>query len=295
MSLALDARQRAMLEEMGVRVWWPPALAPAPAGDTTGAARSTAGTPVPAGAAAAPDARPAGPPGTFPASAADAAGAPVVRVAPVAPPARAGALPPPAVAAAPADAARESGAAVGLDAARRLYYDGDGDGAPQGGWLLVADMPPGPDGRHGAPFAGDAGRLLDHMLRALRLHAGDVPVHLLRTHRATVGAAAAAGMAATATAAADGPPSFADSFAAQAAALAPRIVLALGPLAAQALLERADPLGKLRGRVLQATAVPGLPVVATYAPAYLLRNPADKARAWADLCLAAETAGHAGG
>jgi DNA polymerase len=86
------------------------------------------------------------------------------------------------------------------------------------------------------------------------------------------------------------PHPIADGFAEAAAALAPRVVLAMGPLAAQSLLQSGEPLGKLRGRALR-LAIPALEdvaVIATYHPAYLLRNPADKARAWADLCLAAE-------
>ena len=64
----------------------------------------------------------------------------------------------------------------------------------------------------------------------------------------------------------------------------------MGPLAAQSLMQSGDPLGKLRGLATPLTLAAGMavPVVATYHPAYLLRNPADKGRAWADLCLAAE-------
>jgi uracil-DNA glycosylase family 4 len=150
----------------------------------------------------------------------------------------------------------------------------------QGGWLVVADMPPEADGRHGEPFAGDAGRLLDNMLRALKLHDGRTPVHLMRTHRGV-----AAGQPGS-------PRAMDEAFGEHAAALAPRVVLAMGPLAAQSLMQSGDPLGKLRGRAavpLAGCARGGrASVVATYHPAYLLRNPADKARAWADLCLAAE-------
>lgn len=171
-------------------------------------------------------------------------------------------------------AAALQGAAVLVDVPRLLW----GDAAARGGWLIVADMPPELDGRHGEPLAGDAGRLLENMLRALRLHDGAVPVHLMRTHRGV-----ASGQPGS-------PAAFDQSFAEQAMALAPRLVLAMGPLASQSLLQSAEPLGKLRGRV-SAAAAPGLqalPVVATYHPAYLLRNAADKARAWVDLCLAAE-------
>jgi DNA polymerase len=220
----MTPRRRAMLEEMGIKLfWWP--------------RDSADDLPMPAAVAAPPEE--------------------VVEV--------------PAAHAAPAH-----GAAVLADAPRLLY---GGAAAGQGGWLIVADMPPEPDGRHGEPFAGDAGRLLDNMLRALGLHDGAAPVHLMRTHRGV-----ASGQPGS-------PRPLAEAFAASAAALAPRLVLALGPLAAQSLLQSGDPLGKLRARALPVALLPGLdglPVVASYHPAYLLRNPADKARAWADLCLAAE-------
>ncbi len=150
--------------------------------------------------------------------------------------------------------------------------------APRGGWLIVADMPPAPDGPN-APFAGDAGRLLDNMLRALRLHEGAAPVHLASVHRAAGAQHEPAGDSA-----------LSDGFAQHADALAPALVLALGPLAAQGLLQSNEPLGKLRGRVAAVGARPDLALVASYPPAYLLRNQADKAKAWADLCLAADVA-----
>ena len=66
--------------------------------------------------------------------------------------------------------------------------------------------------------------------------------------------------------------------------LQPRIILAMGRFAVQALLRSNEAIGKLRGRV---HAYQGVPLVVTYHPAYLLRNLPDKARAWEDLCLAA--------
>jgi len=246
-ALNLDARQRAMLDEMGVKLFWwrqPEAVeAPPPEAPVARAE--------PAIAPEAPALPAAAPPRATPAMAAPA---------PVAP-------------RAPATATQ--GAAVLAEAPRRLC------GAPaatQGGWLIVADMPPALDGRHGDPFDGDAGRLLHNMLNALQLHGGAVPVHLMRTHRGV-----ASGQPGS-------PQAIGEALAQGAAALAPRVVLALGPLAAQSLMQSSEPLGKLRGRVLpmDLPGLPALPVVASYHPAYLLRNPADKARAWADLCLAAE-------
>ena len=60
----------------------------------------------------------------------------------------------------------------------------------------------------------------------------------------------------------------------------------MGAFAVKSLLRSTEPVGKLRGRVHH---YQGVPLIVTYHPAYLLRNPADKARAWDDLCLAAET------
>ena len=255
-ALNLDARQRAMLDEMGVKLFWWRQPEPAEA--------------APDEAVAAAVAQPAAVPVPVPAEPA------------MAPPAAAPARAAPAVAAVPASPARRAptaashGAAVLAEAPRRVC--GDPAAAPQGGWLIVADMPPELDGRHGEPFEGDAGRLLHNMLNALQLHGGPAPVHLMRTHRGV-----AAGQPAS-------PRPIGDVLAESIDALAPRVVLAMGPLAAQGLMQSADPLGRLRGRVVP-MGLPGVqatPVVATYHPAYLLRNPADKGRAWADLCLAAE-------
>ncbi|MGJ7581640.1 uracil-DNA glycosylase [Variovorax sp. RHLX14] len=242
----LDARQRAMLDEMGVKVWWPAAAT------ATATAETTAKTTAAAVAAVA-----------SPPLAAAAA------VATAAEPAQVPAI------ASRAITISNGAATVLIDSPRRLYADGEAS-ARLGGWLIVADMPPDTDGRHGEPFSGDAGKLLDNMLRALQLHVGALPVHLMRTHRGI-----ASGR--------DGSPHpFADGFLAQAEALAPRVIMAMGPLAAQSLLRSTEPLGRLRGRAAPMAALNGVPVVATYHPAYLLRNMADKARAWADLCLAAD-------
>jgi DNA polymerase len=77
----------------------------------------------------------------------------------------------------------------------------------------------------------------------------------------------------------------------QIALIAPKIIVALGRIAAQQLLQTDTPIGRLRGR-LHSHALDGrqIPVVVTYHPAYLLRSPQDKPKAWADLLLAQQTA-----
>jgi DNA polymerase len=70
----------------------------------------------------------------------------------------------------------------------------------------------------------------------------------------------------------------------QVALVQPQVILAMGRFAVQTLLGSDEAIGKLRGRLHDWH---GVPLVVTYHPAYLLRQPADKARAWDDLCLAA--------
>ena len=78
----------------------------------------------------------------------------------------------------------------------------------------------------------------------------------------------------------------------QVALVRPRIILAMGRFAVQSLLQTTEPIGKLRGRVHH---YQGVPVIVTYHPAYLLRSLGEKAKAWADLCLALEVMQHPGG
>jgi DNA polymerase len=70
----------------------------------------------------------------------------------------------------------------------------------------------------------------------------------------------------------------------------PKAVLAVGRIAAQWLLQTDAPIGKLRGRVMS-YGESNTPLVVTYHPAYLLRSPLEKAKAWTDLCLVKELLG----
>jgi len=71
----------------------------------------------------------------------------------------------------------------------------------------------------------------------------------------------------------------------------PKIILAMGSFAVQSLLRTSAPIGQLRGRV---HSYQGVPLIVTYHPAYLLRQPTEKAKAWDDLCLALDTLAAAG-
>jgi uracil-DNA glycosylase family 4 len=161
-----------------------------------------------------------------------------------------------------------------------------GTGHPQAHWMVVGEAPGEQEDLSGEPFVGAAGQLLDAMLRALALtrsEEGDAPpsqrVYIANTLKCRPPRNR-------------NPESFelarCEPFLVrQIELLRPRIILAMGRFAVQALLRSSEPVGRLRGRVHR---YQGVPLVVTYHPAYLLRQPQDKARAWDDLCLAAELA-----
>ena len=168
-----------------------------------------------------------------------------------------------------------------------------GAGQPQARWMVVGEAPGEAEDASGEPFVGQAGKLLDNMLRALGLHrnadgakgGGVYITHILKCRPSADRNPEPAELA-----------QCAPYLQRQIALVQPRMILALGRQAAQAVLqasmpEAADlPLGKLRGRVhLCEVGDVRIPVVVSYHPAYLLRNPPEKARAWADLCLALQT------
>jgi len=161
-----------------------------------------------------------------------------------------------------------------------------GTGHRHAHWMIVGEAPGEQEDRQGEPFVGDSGRLLDNMLRALGLTRDEAPperqVFIANTLKCRPPRNRNPEPSETAQCA--------PYLQRQIALVAPRIVLAMGRFAAQALLDSSEPVGKLRGRIHRLNGIKGLPnvpVVVTYHPAYLLRAPADKARAWEDLCLAA--------
>ena len=156
-----------------------------------------------------------------------------------------------------------------------------GVGHPRAHWMIVGEAPGEQEDLQGEPFVGASGQLLDNMLRALGLTRATASperqVFIANTLKCRPPKNRNPEPAETAQCA--------PYLARQIELVQPRILLAMGRFAAQALLNSDEPVGKLRGRVHR---VGGLPLVVTYHPAYLLRSPADKARAWEDLCLAAD-------
>ncbi|MRD48711.1 uracil-DNA glycosylase [Caenimonas koreensis DSM 17982] len=209
MTLQLDARQRAILAEMGLPVFFPlaepagqvAAQVEAQVGQRPAATRAAVAAPVHAPVHASVAAAPRAPAGTF-----------------------------------------------------------SGTGDPQPDWLFIGDAL-ADDASQSESFAGDAGILVDNMLKALGV-SRTRKAHLLHLTR---------------QAQAD------PALRARVEQLRPRVIVTMGRFAAQAVLATEEPSGRLRGRVHEFA---GVPLVVTYPPGYLLRAPQDKAKAWADLCLA---------
>lgn len=152
-----------------------------------------------------------------------------------------------------------------------------GVGDEQADWMLVGEGPGAEEDRQGEPFVGQAGKLLDNMLAAISLKRGR-NVYIANTVKCR-------------------PPENRnpepDEVAAcepyltrQIALTRPKLIIALGKVAAQRLLETDGTIASLRGNLHQAE---GISLIVTYHPAYLLRSLQDKAKAWEDLCFAVRT------
>ena len=156
-----------------------------------------------------------------------------------------------------------------------------GVGNPDADWMIIGEAPGAEEDRRGEPFVGRAGKLLDQMLRAVGQDRDSAFIANILKCR---------------------PPNNRDPkpdessecrgyLERQVELVKPRIILAVGRIAAQLLLATDAPVGRLRGRRHQ---LGDTPLVVTYHPAYLLRSPVQKRKAWDDLCLAARVAAESG-
>jgi uracil-DNA glycosylase len=158
--------------------------------------------------------------------------------------------------------------------------------APRADWLIVGEAPGENEDIQGEPFVGQAGKLLDNMLRAMVVNGQTLGRHSNVFIANVLKCRPPANRNPSAEEVAMCQPYLQR----QIALLQPKIILAMGRFAVQSLLGSTEPLGKLRGRVhTMPSDATQTPVIVTYHPAYLLRNMPDKAKAWADLMLAMET------
>lgn len=150
-----------------------------------------------------------------------------------------------------------------------------GVGSRSADWLIIGEAPGRDEDRQGEPFVGRAGKLLNAMLHAVGLDRQEVFIANILKCR---------------------PPKNRDPkpeevrccepyLKQQIELIQPKIILALGRVAAQNLLRVDTPIGRMRGRQYEYPE-PRVPVVVTYHPAYLLRSPREKRKSWQDLQLA---------
>jgi DNA polymerase len=250
MSLDLDKRQRAMLSEMGIKLWQP-----ASAKDAKGAE--------PVQAHAVPEAEPQVARMQAAQAVAKAAAAPKTRPAALA----AVAASTPAKPLAQDDSDANVGPAWQLGQPQPVYStSAPGEQTSAIRWLVLAELPAGA----AQALDGEAGQLLDNMLRAAGMHR-DAALQFVPVQRGRGAEPAAESQ------------NLQDQLAALIQVHQPSAVLVMGRLAAQALLPSAEPFAKRRGQPLS---LAGCPLLLTYDTTYLLRNLPEKARAWEDLCLA---------
>ncbi|MDP1665418.1 MAG: uracil-DNA glycosylase [Methylobacter sp.] len=151
-----------------------------------------------------------------------------------------------------------------------------GSGNKNADWMIIGEGPGQNEDQQGLPFVGKAGLLLTEMLRAIGLDREEVFIANIVKCR---------------------PPANRDPkpieietckpyLIRQMALLKPKIIVVLGRVAAQALLNTDEPISKLRGKI---HTLNDTPVVVVYHPAYLLRSLLDKRKAWTDLKLALQT------
>jgi DNA polymerase len=165
--------------------------------------------------------------------------------------------------------------ACGLHQSRTQTVLGVGD--EHADWMLVGEAPGAEEDRLGEPFVGQAGRLLDNMLAALGMRRGEnVYIANVLKCRPPGNRNPEPEEVARCT------PHLVE----QIALIEPRLIVAMGRFAAQALLDTDASIASLRGRVHRYA---GVPLVVTYHPAYLLRTLPDKSKAWEDLLFARKT------
>ena len=150
-----------------------------------------------------------------------------------------------------------------------------GYGSAEAELLLIGEAPGADEDRSGIPFVGRSGHLLDKMLQAIHINRESCFVTNVLPWRPPGNRTPTDGEVAVCL----------PFLKRQIELVKPKVILILGGSAANALLDNAEPISKLRGRWLEYKISDGsvIPVLASFHPAYLLRNSGQKAKAWGDL------------
>jgi len=151
-----------------------------------------------------------------------------------------------------------------------------GVGNPDADWMIIGEAPGAEEDRRGEPFVGRAGKLLNEMLHAVGQERYSVFIANILKCRPPDNRDPKPDEVAECR----------DYLEQQIARVQPKIILAVGRIAAQHLLDSHETVGKMRGILHH---LGEIPLIVTYHPAYLLRSPRQKRKAWDDLCLAKQT------
>ncbi|OGT15426.1 MAG: DNA polymerase III, partial [Gallionellales bacterium RIFOXYB12_FULL_54_9] len=151
-----------------------------------------------------------------------------------------------------------------------------GVGCEQADWMFVGEAPGLEEDATGEPFVGHAGRLLGNMLLAIKLKRSEIYIANVIKCRPEDDRHPHVGEISSCF----------PYLQRQIGLVQPKLIVALGKTAATALLGTDATIASLRGTVHD---YKGIPLIVTYHPAYLLRSPMEKAKAWQDLCLAVKT------
>ena len=152
-----------------------------------------------------------------------------------------------------------------------------GVGDENADWLYIGEGPGAKEDAIGEPFVGPAGKLLDNMLIALGLH---------RSHQVYIANIVKCRPPNNRNPDTNEAEQCQPYLARQIELIKPKIIVALGKVAAQNLLRCNESISSMRGKLHTYS---GIPLIVTYHPAYLLRSLQDKAKAWEDLCFAKAT------
>lgn len=267
-----EGRRRAYLEAMGIPVWIPRAEADAAAAEAARASREPAATPDAEAPEAASGPEPADEPPPIPADVADTMAAQSDALAGEDEPERAVAATPDVASLGWGDLRERILGCTGCTLCESRTQAVPGVGARAAELLVIGEAPGQEEDRRGEPFVGRAGQLLDRMLAGIGLDRETVFITNVLKCR---------------------PPKNRDPKPEEVRACAPylrrqielispRVILSVGRVSAQSLLETSAPIGRLRGHWHE-FGPQQTPLLVTYHPAYLLRSPLEKRKAWADL------------
>ncbi len=151
-----------------------------------------------------------------------------------------------------------------------------GEGNVNADWLFIGEAPGEYEDQHGKPFVGEAGQLLTELLHAMRLTREEVFITNILKCRPPQNRDPHV----------DEIKKCRDYLRRQIALIQPKMIIAVGRIAAQTLLDSRETIGKLRGEVHY---VENIPLIAIYHPSYLLRSLIEKRKAWQDLQFALQT------